>query len=138
MQTIRTNQTLQIERTPLTSMKTRLTKKRQAILDALKEQKHALSAAEVHALVPEVDLATVYRNLEHFTNEKTIKKLQLGSQEARFEFQHEPHHHAVCTECERVIHFTAPDEKIKKLLGVTDFQVEELEVTVRGICNHSN
>jgi Fe2+ or Zn2+ uptake regulation protein len=117
-------------------MKTRLTKKRQAILTALKNQNSALSAQEVHALVPDVDLATIYRNLEHFTKEKVIKKLQLGSQEAQFEYQHEPHHHAVCTECNRVIHFTAPDEKIKKLLGIEEFQVDELEVTVRGICNH--
>lgn len=117
-------------------METRLTKKRQAILDVLRKQKKALSAAEIHSMVPNVDLATVYRNLEYFTNEKLIKKLQLGSQEARFEFQHEPHHHAVCIECERVIHFTAPDHKIKKLLGITDFQVDEIEVTVRGICNH--
>ncbi len=117
-------------------MKTRLTKKRQAILNVLKKQRTALSAAEVHALVPDVDLATVYRNLEHFTNEKVIKKLQLGTQEARFEFQHEPHHHAVCTECNRVIHFTAPDDRIKELLGIKEFQVDDLEVTVRGVCNH--
>lgn len=117
-------------------MKTKLTKKRQAILDVLKNQKEVFSAAEVHALVPDVDLATVYRNLEYFTNEKVIKKLQLGSQEARFEYQHEPHHHAVCTECERVIHFTAPDEKIKKLLTIDGFQVDEIEMTVRGVCNH--
>ena len=119
-------------------MKTRLTKKRQAILDTLKQQPHALSAQEVHALVPEIDLATVYRNLEYFTNEKVIKKLQLSSQEARFEYQREPHHHAVCNECDRVIHFTAPDEKIKKLLGLNEFEVDELEVTVRGVCNHKN
>jgi len=117
-------------------MALRLTKKRSAILDALKSKREALSAAEVHELVPDLDLATVYRNLEYFTTEKVIKKLQLGTQEARFEFQHTPHHHAVCTKCERVIHFTAPDAKIKKLLGVEDFQVQELEVTVRGICNH--
>ena len=117
-------------------MTVRLTKKRQAILDVLQEEKEALSAAQVHKLVPELDLATVYRNLEYFTKEKVIKKLQLGSQESKFEYQHEPHHHAICTECERVIHFTAPDEKIKKLLGVGDFKVEELEVTVRGVCNH--
>lgn len=113
-------------------MKTRLTKKRQAILDALITKKAALSAAEVHALVPDIDLATVYRNLEYFTNEKLIKKLQLGTQEARFEYQHEPHHHAVCGQCEKVIHFTAPDQQIIKLLGLTDFDIEELEVTVRG------
>jgi Fe2+ or Zn2+ uptake regulation protein len=118
-------------------METKLTKKRQSILDALQSKKDALSAAEVHALVPELDLATIYRNLELFTKEKLIKKLQLGTQEARFEYQHEPHHHAICTECERVIHFTAPDEEIKKLLGVADFAVDELEVTVRGICNHT-
>lgn len=117
-------------------MKNRLTKKRQAILDVLMKSKEALSAAEVHAKLPDMDLATVYRNLEYFTNEKVIKKLQLGKQEAKFEYQHEPHHHAICTECERVIHFTAPDEKIKKLLGIDEFQVDELEVTVRGICNH--
>jgi Fe2+ or Zn2+ uptake regulation protein len=117
-------------------MKTRTTKQRQAIIDVLKKQKTALSAAEVHALLPNVDLATVYRNLEHFTHEKIIKKLQLGTQEARFEYQHKPHHHAVCSECKRVIHFTAPDEKIKKLLGIGEFQVDEIEVTVRGICNH--
>ena len=113
-------------------MKIRLTKKRLILLAALKGKKAALSAAEVHALVPDMDLATVYRNLEYFTKEKVIKKLQLGTQEARFEYQHEPHHHAVCGQCDKVIHFTAPDQKIIKLLGLEGFDVEELEVTVRG------
>ena len=117
-------------------MKPRLTKKRQAILDVLQHTTEALSAAEVHAQLSGIDLATVYRNLEYFTQEKVIKKLQLGGQEARFEYQSEPHHHAICTECKRVIHFTAPNEKIKQLLGIDDFQVDELEVTVRGVCNH--
>jgi Fur family peroxide stress response transcriptional regulator len=117
-------------------MSTRFSKKRQAILEVLKHNREALSAAEVHELLPAIDLATIYRNLEYFTAEKVIKKLQLGSQEARFEYQHEPHHHAICTECARVIHFTAPDEKIKQLLGIDDFAVDEVEVTVRGICNH--
>lgn len=115
---------------------TRFSKKRQAILDVLKKQETALSAAEIHALVPDADLATVYRNLEYFVGEKVIKKLQLGTHEARFEYQHEPHHHAVCSECERVIHFRAPDEQIKRLLGIKDFHIDELEVTVRGVCSH--
>lgn len=121
---------------PFAIMGTRFSKKRQAILDVLKKENKALSAAEVHALVSDIDLATVYRNLEYFVSEKIIKKLQLGTNEARFEYQREPHHHAVCSECERVVHFQAPDEEIKKLLGVKDFHIDELEVTVRGICNH--
>lgn len=119
-----------------THMKTRFTKKRQAILDVLKQQQTAMSASEVHAFLPNIDLATVYRNLEYFADEKLIKKLQLGTQSARFEYQHHPHHHAVCNDCHKVIHFIAPDEKIKKLLGLSDFQVDELEVTVRGVCRH--
>lgn len=116
--------------------KTRNSKKRQAILDALVKHTGALSASELHELVPDVDLATIYRSLEHFVSEKQIKKLQFGTQEARFEYQREPHHHAICTECERVIHFTAPDDKIMELLGIKGFKVDELEVTVKGICNH--
>ncbi len=114
----------------------RLTKKRQAILDVLQQEKEALSAAEVHTKLPEMDLATVYRNLEYFTSEKVIKKLQLGASEARFEYQHEPHHHAICGTCERVRHFTAPDDQLKKILGIEDFDVDEIEVIVRGSCCH--
>lgn len=114
--------------------KLRMTKQRHAILDVLQKTPAALSAAEVHERVPSIDLATIYRNLEHFTEAKFIKKLQLGSTEARFEYQAEPHHHAVCSKCERVIHFTAPDKKLKKILGVPDFDVDEIEVTVRGVC----
>ena len=117
-------------------MTTRFSKKRQAILDTLKDNQRALTAAELHEALPEMNLTTIYRNLEYFTNEKVIKKLQLGSQEARFEYQHEPHHHAVCEQCEQVIHFTAPDQKIVKLLGLTDFEIDELEVTVRGRHRH--
>lgn len=116
----------------------RNTKKRKAILDVLKQSKEALSAADVHALVPEIDLTTVYRNLEYFTSQKLIRKLQLGGQEARFEYQHEPHHHAVCRKCDQVIHFTAQDEKIKKLLELEEFHIDELEITVHGTCDHTN
>lgn len=118
-------------------MTRRHSKKREQILDVLKREHGALSAAELHAHLPELDLTTIYRNLDVFVADGDVKKLQLGGNEARFEYMHEPHHHAVCTECERVIHFTAPDEKIKKLLGIEDFRVDELEVTVRGKCNHS-
>jgi len=113
-----------------------LTKKREQILDVLKNHSGTLSAAAIHTKLPEIDLVTIYRNLDLFVKEKMIKQIHLGTDEAQYEYQHEPHHHAVCIECEKVIHFTAPDAKIKKLLGLEDFQVDEIEVTVRGICNH--
>lgn len=113
-----------------------MTTKRQAVLDVLKSHHGTLSAADIHSSLPDTDLVTIYRTLELFTKEKLVKQFHLDGKEAVYEYQHEPHHHAVCTECERVIHFTAPDEQIKKLLGIEDFEVDELEVTVKGRCHH--
>ena len=117
-------------------MTIRLTQKRQQILDVLKGTPGALTAAEVHAALPELDLSTIYRTLELFVQEKLIKKIHLDESEARFEYQPEPHHHAICTDCHKVIHFAAPDARIKRLLGLEDFDIDELEVTVRGTCKH--
>ncbi len=117
-------------------MKRRYSQKREQILQTLKESSGAFSVAQIHTVLPEIDQTTIYRNVELFVADGVVKKLNLGGKEATYEYHTQPHHHAVCVECERVIHFTAPDEQIKQLLGVKDFQVDELEVTVRGICNH--
>jgi Fe2+ or Zn2+ uptake regulation protein len=116
-------------------MTIKLTTKRQAILDVLKNNHRTMSAADIHSTLSDVDLVTIYRTLELFTKEKMIKQFHLTSGEAQYEYQAEPHHHAVCTTCEKIIHFTAPDIKLKKLLGIEDFDVDEIEVTVKGICN---
>jgi Fur family peroxide stress response transcriptional regulator len=104
------------------------------MLDILKQHKGALSAASLHEKIPEIDRVTIYRNLDLFTKEKLIKRVPLGDTEAQYEYQSEPHHHAVCTDCEKVLHFKAPDAKIIKLLGLEGFEVDELEVTVKGKC----
>jgi Fe2+ or Zn2+ uptake regulation protein len=119
-------------------MTLRITQKRQQILDVLKKQHDTLSAAQIHTNLPQIDLVTIYRNLDLFVKEKLIKQIHLGKDEAQYEYQHESHHHAVCGECEKVIHFTAPEAKIIKLLGLEDFKVDEIEVTARGICNPKN
>lgn len=120
----------------LVIMTKRYSKKREQILHILEHSKAALSAGAIHDLLPEIDQVTIYRNLDLFVSEGVVKKLHFGGTETLFEFHRDPHHHAVCMDCEKVIHFTAPDEKIKKLLGLNDFKVHEMEVTVRGICNH--
>lgn len=115
-------------------MTLRLTDKRKKILVVLQTQKKALSASAIHKMLPDIDLVTIYRNLDAFAKQKLIKRVSLGTDEALYEYQSEPHHHALCTDCEKVIHFKAPDAKIIKLLGLEGFVVDELEVTVRGKC----
>jgi Fe2+ or Zn2+ uptake regulation protein len=116
-------------------MQKRFSQKRADIRDILEAQGGALTATAIHSALPHIDLTTIYRNLEQFVIDGDVKKVTLGG-EALFEFQPHPHHHAICDECQKVIHFTAPDEAIKKLLGLRDFKIKNLEVTVHGSCNH--
>jgi len=117
-------------------MDIKLTPKRKKILAVLQATHGALSASDIHQKLSDVDLVTIYRNLDLFVKAKLIKPVHLGGGESLYEFQHQPHHHALCTDCNTVIHFTAPDEKIKKLLGLKNFEVSELELTVKGTCKH--
>lgn len=119
-------------------MSIRITEKRRQILDVLKKHKGAFSAAEIHAALPDIDLVTIYRNLDLFVKEKMIRQVYLGTEEARYEYQHVPHHHAVCTDCDRVMHFSVPEHKIKKILGLKNFAIQDIEMTVRGTCGHKN
>lgn len=114
-----------------------MTKKRAAILAVLKNTGDLLSAAELHRELPEIDLATIYRNLDLFTREGIIKKLTFGD-EARFEYQQQPHHHAICDDCGRTIHFTVSPEKLAALLPVADFASQTVDITVRGTCAYGH
>lgn len=112
----------------------KLTQHRQTILDFLSECGETKSAAELHAALPQINLVTIYRALEFLTATGTIKKVHLAGGEAHFEVQHEPHHHAVCTLCGRVIHFTTDDAALAAEFVVPGFVVQDLEVTIRGHC----
>ncbi len=114
----------------------RYSKKREKILATLQKIGVAASVKTLHTMLPDIDPVTIYRNVDAFAQEGIVKKLHLNNTEALYEYQQHPHHHAVCTNCEKIIHFKAPDEKIKKLLGLKDFQVREFEIIVRGTCNH--
>lgn len=116
-------------------MQKRFSQKREDIRQLLEAQGGGLSATAIHHALPHIDLTTIYRNLDQFVAAGDIKKVLLSG-EALYEYQPHPHHHAVCDECSRVIHFTAADEKIKQLLKLPEFHITQIELTVHGHCNH--
>ena len=112
----------------------RITKHRQEILDILDHQEDALSASDIHTKLPHINLATIYRNLESFVEAGTVTKVNFGNNEALYEIQDEPHHHAICDECNKVIHFTVNDVELIKEFSLPDFDIKNIEVTLRGTC----
>ncbi len=120
-------------------MSIKLTKKRQAILDELKNHHGTCTAKELHEHLPDIDLVTIYRSLDLFVQEKMIKAINFSGTNTTYEYQTEPHHHAVCSDCNKVFHFTAADKKMKDLLQLEHFTIDDIEVTVRGTCTaHKN
>jgi len=116
----------------------RTTKHRQEILDTLAVCHGTLSAQEVHTRLPHINLATIYRNLEAFSEVGIIKKMYLASGKAQYEYQKTPHHHAVCDTCDKVIHFTIPPQDLKKVVQVPGFAIDNVELVVHGSCTHAH
>jgi len=81
----------------------RSTEQRRAILDALGTARRAVSAKELHEAVPEVGLATVYRNLQRLADEGRAEAIRRETGEQAFVLcggGH--HHHLTCRACGRV------------------------------------
>lgn len=114
----------------------RLTKHRQEIITTLKKSHGTLSAQDIHKLLPSIDIVTIYRNLDLFVLEGIIKKLHLEGNEAKYEYQAHPHHHAICNNCEQILHFNAPEAELRKILSIPDFDITSIDLVVRGNCQH--
>lgn len=112
----------------------KITKLRKQIISVLNQSCEALSAADIHRVLPHINLVTIYRNLDNFTSEGLIKKLQLVEQESVYEIQHEPHHHAICDECKKIIHFSVKDNTLLKSFSLPEFDIYDLEFVVKGKC----
>lgn len=112
----------------------KMTKHRKEIVATLKKIHGTLSASDIHKLLPDIDQVTIYRNLDLFVEVGIIKKLHIGGNEAKYEYQAHPHHHAICNDCDRIIHFNASDETLKQALNIPDFDIKSIDIVVRGNC----
>ena len=81
----------------------KITPARLALLDILKHAKKPSSIKEIAKQMGQknVDLVTLYRNMESLEKLGVIKKINLNKPEAYYELVDESrhHHHLVCTNC---------------------------------------
>jgi len=84
----------------------RNTLQRKVILEELRSVTSHPTAVELYEMVrrriPRISLGTVYRNLDLLTETGTIRKLDLGGSEARFDADITSHYHVRCVRCGRV------------------------------------
>jgi len=84
----------------------RMTRQRQAVLEALQRSEVHPTADEVYRIVrrrlPQISLGTVYRSLDMLSESGLIRALELGGAQKRFDAKTHPHYHARCLSCGRV------------------------------------
>lgn len=77
------------------------TKSRQEILGVFYNNKKPMTAEEVSSKV-NMDIATVYRNLEAFNKIRLINKLDFRGKSSFYEINDAHHHHIMCKKCNMI------------------------------------
>jgi len=114
---------------------------RNTILDILIKTKTHPTAKEIYQKVqkkiPEVGLATVYRNLDLLEKGNKIIKLKSKDKEAHYDGMIEKHCHLICRECGQILDLmdvekiTIRSQQLNKL----KFKIDSSYAEMFGICS---
>ena len=119
----------------------RVTRQRSIVAEALRRERVALSAQELHERIrakhQRIGLATVYRALEAQVTDGTATRLERpGHVYAYAACAPEHHHHLVCGRCQRVE--DVAEEVMRPMLRSVrekhDFQVDHAQLDLYGLC----
>lgn len=90
----------------------------------------------VREKVPSISLDTVYRTMRTLAGLGLIHPVGSSSERIRFDADHEPHHHFLCSVCGEAYDFTCPEldripvpEQARAIGSVRGSRIE-----VRGVC----
>ncbi len=118
----------------------RMTKQRQAILHALRGTREHPSADtvfhDVRRSLPNISLATIYRNLRQLSEAGLVQELSVGDARSRFDANTSLHYHVRCVVCGRIDDLDmAPHARLEELAReVTEFDLISHHIEFMGVC----
>jgi Fe2+ or Zn2+ uptake regulation protein len=118
----------------------RATRQRIGILRLLRRSRTHPTAAELHrnllAEQPSLSLKTVYEVLNSLVASGLAACVTEGGEPYRYEANHEPHYHARCRVCGRLVDLDGrSDGHIRARTAIPEgFDVERISVTIVGRC----
>ena len=116
-------------------------RKRDAILECLRCTTSHPTAEWIYTqlkpTIPDLSLATVYRNLAMFKAEGTIDSVGVFEGLEHFDFRTDPHAHFVCKQCGAVsdldwLHL--PESSLDDLEALTGAHADSYHLVVSGVC----
>ena len=125
----------------------KLTPQRLAIFEYLARHPGHPTAEDVYrdvlARYPTLSFATVYKTLELLAEMGEVRKVIVDELRRRYDVNTEPHRHAVCRQCRRIVDVREDEigggERLRRALeqvdlGARDFIVEGASVEFTGLC----
>jgi Fur family ferric uptake transcriptional regulator len=124
----------------------RITPQRETVLSVFHENpgKH-FSAEDVYRLLKKnrirISKATVYRNLELFSEIGLIRRVDFGDGMARYELSDQSchsHHHLICEQCGTVIPINIDwlDDLEKRIATSYAFEIHDHQLKFFGLCKN--
>lgn len=123
----------------LNSRSQRITAPRLDILTILKANHNPLTISEIHGKLKnkKIDLATVYRTINLFTELGIVYEIDFKDEFKRYElvYDRHHHHHIVCRKCKRVENVEACVlEELEKLLNKKGYSDISHSLEFFGVC----
>ena len=113
----------------------RITKARMGVVAVLAKAHHPLSIQELVAEV-KADEASVYRTMALLVDEGLAEEIKLSGAGSKYYLAHEHHHHAVCTNCNKVVH-VLDDQEPRPPKSIPGFsEISGHELTYFGLCRN--
>ena len=123
-------------------MSTRFSQKRQSILNCLINTTAHPSAEWVYATLkphyPNLSLGTVYRNIHQLVKTGKIVSLGVVANKERFDARCEPHTHAVCNVCGKIVDVDSVSlsaDVINAAQNNTGFKISYSNLCFFGVCS---
>ena len=126
--------------TELAARGLRATRQRIGLLLLLRRSRSHPTAAELHRSLlgeqPNLSLKTVYETLDSLVASGLAACVTEGGEPYRYEAQHDPHYHARCRVCGRLLDLEGhSDGHIRARTAIPEgFDVERISVTIVGRC----
>ena len=124
----------------MTATKARMTSQRRLIFEALKASVSHPTAYDIYAMVserlPQISLATVYRNLDALCRSGEASCVDIAGAQRRFDGQATPHYHVRCASCGAVSNvdmarMPAVEDLAK---SATDYRILGHSIDFAGVC----
>ncbi|MGZ0016796.1 Fur family transcriptional regulator [Yeosuana sp. AK3] len=117
---------------------------RQLVLNVLSEQTTAISLADLKQTFEKADKATLYRTLKTFEKNKLIHSIDDGTGSIKYALCRETcechpddlHVHFLCALCGQT--YCLSDIAVPKINLPAKFQLESVNMVVKGICSNCN